>query len=132
MAYATVADVESRFRELDEEEAAIVETRLGDAELILKTRIPDLDDKVTDSDVYHDLVVMIEAEAVLRLMRNPDGYKSETDGNYSYEIDIRVASGRLDILADEWALLGVQRGVYTIRPRFDMPVQCPPDPWVTM
>jgi hypothetical protein len=134
MAYATVADVEARLgRSLEAGEQEIVETRLNDVELLIRHKIPDLDAQVADGRINESILVMVEADTVLRLIKNVDGYRSETDGNYSYQIDDRVASGRLDILASEWALLGITSGVFTIRtnlaPYYD---NCPPDPWVTL
>ncbi|OLT03201.1 hypothetical protein BJF90_26355 [Pseudonocardia sp. CNS-004] len=117
MAYATADDISARLgRELDESEVIIVSIRLDDAERIIRSRIPDLDGKVLDAELDHDLLVMIEAEAVLRLLKNPDGYSGETDGNYSYQINSRVASGKLEIMDDEWALLGVAQGMFVIAP----------------
>lgn len=117
MAYATVADVEARLgRDLDASESQIVTVRLNDVELLIKSRLPNLDELIADDELDVDLVKMIEADVVLRLIKNPDGFRSETDGNYSYQIDERVASGRLDIMAREWTLLGVKSGAYTVRP----------------
>jgi hypothetical protein len=122
MAYAIPADIEKRLgRELDESEATIVDTRLGDAELIIRTRVKDLDLKVEGLVIDRALVIMIEADAVLRLIRNPDGYQTESDGNYSYTIDQRVASGRLAILDEEWAMLGVRSGVTVLAPKVNIP-----------
>lgn len=134
MAYATVADVEARLgRSLEAGEQEIVETRLNDVELLIRHKIPDLDSKIADGTISQDLLVMVEADTVLRLIRNVDGFRSETDGNYSYQIDERVASGRLDILAHEWALLGITSGVFTIRTNLSPYYNnCPPDPWVTL
>lgn len=42
----------------------------------------------------------IIAEAVLRIVRNPDGYQKETEGNYGYSRDARVAGGYLMFTAD--------------------------------
>lgn len=127
MAYALPVDIEARLgRSLDLSETQIVNTRLGDAELIIKSRIRDLDAQVIAGTIDQDLVVMVEAEALLRLVRNPEGYTSETDGNYTYQIDGAVASGRLQILDDEWALLGVRRSVFTIAPKVTIPWACPP------
>lgn len=53
-------------------------------------------------------MVDIEAEAVLRLVRNPEGTYSETDGNYSVTFDRKMASGKLEILPEEWQLLGIK------------------------
>jgi len=117
MAYATVADVEARLgRSLDTSEQTIVNTRLNDVELLIRNKIPDLDTKISAGTIDVEALIMIESESVLRLVRNPDGYTAETDGNYSYQISVKVASGRLDILPEEWALLGFRSGAFTIRP----------------
>lgn len=122
MAYATPEDVEVRFmRPLDEDEKRVVAARLEDAELLLRSRIPDLDEKVTAGVLDQALVVMVEAEMVLRLIRNPDGLVQETDGSYSYSTSQKVASGLLEVLPREWTLLGVRSGVYIIDPTPKMP-----------
>lgn len=122
MAYATPEDVEVRFmRPLDEDEMRVVAARLEDAELLLRSRIPDLDEKVTAGVLDQALVVMVEAEMVLRLIRNPDGLVQETDGSYSYSTSQKVASGLLEVLPREWTLLGVRSGVYIIDPTPKMP-----------
>lgn len=122
MAYATSEDVEVRFmRPLDEDEKRVVAARLEDAELLLRSRIPDLDEKVTAGALDQALVVMVEAEMVLRLIRNPDGLVQETDGSYSYSTSQKVASGLLEVLPREWTLLGVRSGVYIIDPTPKMP-----------
>lgn len=124
MAYATVQDVEARLgRELDEAEAQVVSVRLEDAELILRTRVPDLDERIEDGRILEAAVVMIECEMVLRLVRNLEGYTAETDGNYSYQISASVASGRLSVLPSEWGLIGIRGGIYTIATHLDMPTR---------
>lgn len=130
MAYATTTDVQARLgRSLDSSEQQIVNARLSDVELIIRSKVPDLDTKVSTGEVDVEVVIMIEANAVLRLIKNIDGYRSETDGNYSYQIDERVASGRLDILPDEWALLGVKSGAFTIKPSLAPYYADCPYPW---
>lgn len=130
MAYAQVSDVEARLgRSLDSSEQTIVSTRLNDVELLIRNKIPDIDTKISEGTVDVEAVIMIESESVLRLIRNPDGYTAETDGNYSYQISARVASGRLDILPEEWALLGFKSGAFTIRPTLDPYYNNCPYPW---
>lgn len=47
------------------------------------------------------------AEGVLRVVRNPDGYRTEQQGNYSYGVNAAVSSGYLWFTADNMAdLLG--------------------------
>lgn|SRR5690606_1766994 len=108
MAYADVDDVKNRFhRELEPQEIVVVGTRLEDAERHLRRRIKDLDERVVNGSLDEGDVAMVEAEMVLRLMRNPEGLQQETDGNYSYSLAQRVASGVLEVLDSEWELLGV-------------------------
>ena len=130
MAYATYQDVEARLgRTLDTSEQTIVNTRLNDVELMIRYRIPDLDTKVSTGVIDPALIVMVECDAILRLIRNPEGYTAETDGNYSYQISTQVASGRLDIFPNEWALLGVRNGAFTIRPNLSPYYNNCPYPW---
>ena len=60
----------------------------------------------------------VEAEAVLRLVRNPEGFASETDGDYTYEVIQALASGVLEITPEEWEILGItnQTGMFLIVP----------------
>jgi len=131
MAYATVEDVEARFsRELTDHERIVVENRLEDVEAMIKTRIPDLDEKIANGEISEQVVVMVEAEAVLRVIRNPDGFTQEVDGNYSYSMSSATAPGRLLIRDDEWGMLGVSGGIFTLRPYFKPPTRCIPEfPW---
>ena len=118
---STSSGVAYAMRPLDEDEKRVVAARLEDAELLLRSRIPDLDEKVTTGVLDQALVVMVEAEMVLRLIRNPDGLVQETDGSYSYSTSQKVASGLLEVLPREWTLLGVRSGVYIIDPTPKMP-----------
>lgn len=124
MSYASPSDVSDRLgRPLSTDEATQVAALLGDVEVLIKSRIPDLDDQVDAEDISEALVVMIEANSVVRLLRNPNGYTSETDGEYSYQINWRLASGSLSITDDEWALLGVKSGIFMIHPKVNTPFE---------
>lgn len=118
MAYATADDVAVRWaRELSCEEAALVNTRLEDVERMIRRTIPDLDDQIAAGTIDAEDVVQVESDAVLRLARNPEGYYSETDGNYTYMLQKDIASGKLEITEDEWTILGVVRDrFFTLRP----------------
>lgn len=130
MAYASVEDVEARLgRDLDTSESQIVSTRLNDIELMIRYRIPDLDTKVATGVIDPQVVVMVECDAILRLIRNPEGFTAETDGNYSYQISTQVASGKLDVFPNEWALLGIRNGAFTIRPSLAPLYSDCPYPW---
>lgn len=117
MALAQVDDVAARLgREMEPAERDLTETLLDDAELILRGRVPELPERAGADKNYRDLVVMVEANMVARVLRNPDGFRQESEGGYSYTVDTRAAAGFLTVLADEWKLLGVRDGAFTITP----------------
>lgn len=117
MAYATPADVEARIgRELTPEETIQVGELLEDVEALIKLRIPDLDAKVADGMIPERIVVMVEVNAVVRVLRNPEAYVSETDGNYSYTRSQSGASGYLELLPIEWEWLFGGTGMFQIIP----------------
>ncbi len=108
-AYATAADVEAVYgKTLSTEETALVTRRLAQVERMILRRVPDLAERIAAGDEDEADVIDIEAEAVLRLIRNPEGYASESDGSYSYQFNRETASGRLEILASEWETLGIK------------------------
>lgn len=110
MAYATTADVTVRWaRTPSDEEETLIGVRLEDVERLIRRRIPTLDTRVSSGALDVDDLIQIEAEAVLRLVRNPEGYLSESDGNYTYMLRSDLASGRLEILPEEWEVLGITR-----------------------
>lgn len=124
MAYATAADVVTLWaKEPEPEVKTLIERRLDQVERMIKRRIPNLDQKVTDSTTFRADLIDIEADAVLRLVRNPEGYVSETDGTYTYQLSADLSTGRLEILDDEWVILGVRRlsRMSTLSPSIQMP-----------
>lgn len=122
MAYATNADVAVRWaRELSTEEEAQIDARLEDVERMILRKV-DLDGGITDGSIDLEDVKQVESDAVLRLVRNPDGYIQETDGDYSYMLSQEAAAGKLKITDDEWASLGYRRKrIFTIAPSLEMP-----------
>lgn len=133
MAYATADDVANRLgRPLSPDEVTFVETLLGDAEIKILSRVPMLHEYVATGKISRDAVVLVEANAVLRVVRNPEGFRSEQEGDYLYARDVATASGLLNILPDEWALLKVNKA-FTIYPdtgrkNYD-PRNFPPHAW---
>lgn len=115
MGLATFEDVQNRFhRELEPEDRRLIETRLHDAEIKIRRKIQDLDFQLAEDPLLEDTVVRICAEAVLRLIRNPDGYVQETDGDYTYMRQQRLEEGKLTITAEEWADLGISKKISVI------------------
>lgn len=112
MAIGKPVDVEtSLMRELTATEMEYVDALLDRAERLLLARIPDLLQRAGEDETFSKLVADIEAEAVARVLRAPDNgiMRQEGEGNYSYSLNLQVASGLLDILDGDWAKLGIGR-----------------------
>lgn len=110
---ATPADVGVLLgRSLDAQETALAETLLATVLRRIQARIPDLAERIADGKISEDAVIAVQAAAVARVLKNPDGYRSEGAGEFSYTIDTRAAAGFLTILDEEWAELGVSRGAF--------------------
>ena len=98
MPYASSDDVaELLARELTTEEQALVERRLAQVERMILRRIPDLAAQIAAETIAQDDVVDVEAEAVYRVVRNPEGLHSENDGSYGYQLSSEAADNRLRI-----------------------------------
>ncbi|RAV17189.1 hypothetical protein DQP55_04180 [Mycolicibacterium sp. GF69] len=109
MAYAEADDVAALLaRELTTEETALVTRRLAQVERMILRRIPDLAAQIDARDLDEADVIDIEAEAVLRVIKNPEGYQSEGDGSYQYQLNRHAADNRLRVTPDEWSVLGVK------------------------
>lgn len=125
MTYAAAADVQAVLgRTMSTEETALVQRRLGQVERMILRRIPDLVDKIAAEEIDAADVVDIEAEAVLRVVRNPDGIASETDGTYSYQRSREAADNTLRLTAEEWERLGLKPSrMFAIVPNLVAPVR---------
>lgn len=56
-------------------------------------------------------IVVVVRRAVRRVLRNPSGLASETDGDYSYTRTRSNASGEIFISAKDWRLIRVSSGM---------------------
>lgn len=111
MSYANVSDVSKRLGRpiTSADEIAQVNAWLTDVELMIKARIPTLDDLVTAGDIDEDAVVSVEARSVVRKLLNPEGLrqvtKSVDDGSVTKMRDAVLSDGELRITDDEWDML---------------------------
>lgn len=133
MAIATLPDVEARLgRSLEGDEATLATALLEDTEVIILSRIPLLPEYIATGRVSERAVKMVESNAVIRVLKNPDGFQSEQEGDYLYSRVREVASGYLTITDEEWTLLG-RHGAFTITPvlahHHPHPHDVPPYAW---
>lgn len=100
---ATTVDVEARWRSLTVAEQVNAEAFLEDAWALLTARRPTLEADLVAGTVTEGNAIRVVVSMVLRVMRNPDGFRSEQIDDYSYTRDEMVAAGRLHVTADELA-----------------------------
>lgn len=94
---AVVADVAARWRTLSAQETTNATAFLDDAWVMLKRRLPTIEADIVPvaaADLRAD-VVRVLATAVLRVMKNPDGYKQESVDDWAGTRDGSAASGAL-------------------------------------
>jgi hypothetical protein len=62
---------------------------------------PVIEQQLAAGSLTSNLYKRVIATAVLRILRNPQGFASENDGGYSYSLRAQVASGSLWFTQDE-------------------------------
>jgi len=123
MAYASIDDVTVRLGRAVSETAEQdqIDTWIEDAERLILRRFPDLSTRIATGTVAEAEVVMVEAQAVVRKVKNPDGKQNERIEDYSYGLVEAAARGEVFITDDEWALLMPTRdprGAFSVRPKW--------------
>ncbi|HET7386979.1 MAG TPA: Gp19/Gp15/Gp42 family protein [Nocardioidaceae bacterium] len=92
---AALSDLENRWRPLSTQEQTNGQTFLDDAWRMLRRRVTNLETNIaTDTDL-HDEAVRVIAQAVLRVMKNPDGKRQESIDDYAWTRDQAVSAGLL-------------------------------------
>lgn len=122
MTFANITDVGVRLGRpiTDADEIAQVNAWLGDAEGLILSRIPDLLERVAAGFPLAANIVKIEADAVIRKIKNPDGKVSEGVDDYNYRLNENARKGEIFLTDDEWAqLMPVSTsGAFSTRPGF--------------
>jgi len=109
--YATVQDVadELGLPSIPTDQIPQVTGWLRRIEATIKTRVTDLDARITAGTLDLEIVVGIEAAAVARKADNREGLRSVTrsvdDGTVTKVRDSAFSDGQLRITDDEWSLL---------------------------
>lgn len=117
--WASMGDVEAVY-EADVPQRA--QALLDQAETLLKAKVAGIADRIaldTDDASYLDpaLVTLVLTNAVIRVLRNPQGLSWEREGEYSYGLPIGVkgdATGGVWFLEEELNLLTLNTGIAKI------------------
>ena len=130
MAFANLSDVADRLGRpiSDPDEVKQVNAWIADVEVIIRSRIPDIDDQIGDGALSADVVTMVTTNAVVRKALNPTGKQNERIDDYSYGLTEDAARGDLFLTEAEWGLLMPvsASGAFSVRPGFDPDRRCWP------
>lgn len=106
----------------DELEVKQIEAWIAGAEIVIRKRYPNLDQLIADVRIDQKTVDYVEAIAVARYARNPEGATSSSSmiDDYQQSFGTRNAVATIGLLDDEWALLAPSdsgsTGAFTITP----------------
>lgn len=117
---ATVEDVEALWRPLTTQERTKAQLLLGYASATVRRKVPRVDDRIAAEQLNEDLVTGVVASMVARVMRNPEGWRTETQQAGPFQEqntrDPELASGELHMTEAELDLLSPDStGVGSIR-----------------
>lgn len=124
-----VDDLEARFRPLSDEERDVAQALVDDAWAVLLMVVPDIEDRMTAGTVSPEVATYVVASMALRVLRNPNGVRSWSLGDYSETRDNALSAGALYVSDAEAALLtgrasSARRRAFSITPYSD-PVRSP-------
>jgi hypothetical protein len=102
---ATVGEVAAQFGTLTAAQEGLASWLLRAASKMVRARFPLLDTQLADGRLDPELVALVVVNMVLRVLRNPQGLRSETVGPFSRSYDTTVAAGLLALAKDEIELL---------------------------
>lgn len=102
---ATLGEYTELYGSLTIARQATCRALLKRASQLVRDSYPGIDDKITAGTVAADSVGLAVLNMVARVMRNPDGLRSQTTGPISKAFDMEAASGMLEITDAETSLL---------------------------
>lgn len=111
-AYATVADVEARWRVLDTSEQATAEALLDDAAVYIRAACPDVDQRIADGTLDPDIPKIISVSMVKRAMASmASGFEGitqlqQTAGPFTQNTTLSNPSGNMWLTKNDRRLLG--------------------------
>lgn len=121
MAFADVGDIEvALLRKLEAEEVRYAPQLLERANRNLAALIPNLTTRALNDKAFAQLVADVESEMVARVLRAGGSvYTRESEGEYSYVLNQKIASGYLQPLDEEIVRLGGATTWGTVNPVYD-------------
>jgi hypothetical protein len=114
---ATLGEYTDLYGSLSAARSATARALLKRASQLVRDTYPGIDDRISASTVSADSVGLAVLNMVARVLRNPQGLRSETTGPFSRAYDPDSASGMLAITDAETGLLGPPVATQTAKNR---------------
>jgi hypothetical protein len=93
--FAAVGDVAAQYGSMTPAEESLAGWLLRAASNMVRARRPTIDQQIAAGTVSQDMAALAVTNMVLRVLRNPNGLRSETVGPFSRSYDTSVAAGLL-------------------------------------
>lgn len=95
--FAAVGDVRAQYGDMTPAQESLAAWLVRAASAMIRTRLPLIDQQIAAGSVTQEMAALVVANMVLRVMRNPNGLRSETTGPFSRTYDTTTAAGLLVI-----------------------------------
>lgn len=99
--FAAIGDVRVQYGDLDVDQQRLSAYLIKAASALIRQRFRLIDSQIAAGLVDPDVVALTVAGMVLRVLRNPEGLRSETTGPFSRTYDTTAAAGLLVITPDD-------------------------------
>lgn len=97
--FAAVGDVRAQYGDMTPAQESLAAWLIRAASNMIRSRVPLIDQQITAGLVSAEMAALTVANMVLRVMRNPDGLRSEATGPFSRAWDTTAGAGLL-VLTD--------------------------------
>jgi hypothetical protein len=116
----TTTDLADRWRPLTADEETVAQALLDDAWAVLLAQVPGIEARLEAGTLSEALVRKVETAMVLRVLRNPEGWRQWSIDDASFTRDQSLSAGLLYLAPGESAELApvpsssASRGAYII------------------
>ena len=122
--YATVDDVVAEYDgTIADDQIDYIDRKLTSAELVVRSVAGSIESRIGSGQTSFEAVKLVLCNMVIRLLRNPEGVRTQTVGPFSVSLDQSSSSAQLVITKEDRQLLGLRaraRGTITL----DDPALC--------
>ena len=107
--YATVDDVVAEYDgTVADDQIDYIDRKLTSAELVVRSVAGDIESRIGSGRTSFEAVKLVLCNMVIRVLRNPEGVRTQTVGPFSISLDQQSSSAQLVITKEDRQLLGLR------------------------